>query len=153
VVGNKGQTVGNNKTVGGRCYGVSRDLRKGQSRLGSAERRLYEFYVVKDQVKRRKEDFQARLIRNLRRRGTCLVWKGTKDHKGYARMNFKFRGQHVTIHVHRVFMILMNCAPLPSGYEASHTQGCKHRTCVRHLQLQHYTENANVNGNEQAIPF
>ncbi len=126
------------------------------SRTGCPKRRMLEFRVVVDQVKRRKEEFIARLQRNLTAQGECLLYGGTLDHKGYARLNFRYRGRHVTIHAHRLFLILRQCAPLPKGFEAGHTKGCVSRTCVRHVELQHYRVNAHTNNGEtkdNQIPF
>ena len=113
-----------------------------RTREGNAARRQLEFAIVLDQVKRRKEAFIARLSSHIIQRGTCLCYEATKDHKGYARLNFRHKGKHISIAVQRVFMILKLCKPIPLAHEAGHTEECEHRTCVRHLQLEHYADNA-----------
>ena len=121
-------------------------FQKHQDRNGNPARRRLEFECILDQVKRRKSEFIARLQRHIRPAGDCLIFDGTMDHNGYPRMNFKFKGQHITLHAHRLFMILKNCALLPAGYEAGHEPGCPHRGCVRHLTLQHFRVNSVTNG-------
>jgi len=130
--------------------------REGQPRRGVAARRKLEFAVVCDQVRRRKPQFTARLQRHLRADGGCLLYAGTLDHKGYARINFKYGGRHVSIGAHRVFLILKICKPIPLEFEAGHEPGCKSRCCVRHVALQHYKSNAVTNGQKAAradVPF
>jgi hypothetical protein len=128
---------------------ADKTLRNGQTRDGNPARRKLEFAVVKDQLARRREKFIARLTSRLVRRGDCLCYEGTLDHKGYARMNFRYRGQHVSIHVHRLFLILKIGKPIPQGYESGHEKHCQHRTCVQHVSLEHYTSNAVTQSAEQ----
>lgn len=119
--------------------------KNGQDRNGSAARRQLEFDVIVDQVKRRKQAFITRLQSRLVSTVTgCLYYEGAQDHKGYPVMNFKYRGQHVQIGVHRVFAILGACGPIPRGMEAAHADECTSRTCVRHVALQHYKDNAST---------
>lgn len=124
-------------------------IRKDQSRKGNPATRQLEFDVVMDQVKRRKEAFAARLTKHLRKRGECRVYDGTLDHKGYARLNIYYRGQHVTIHAHRLFLIMKIRKPIPLEYEAGHTEECNHRNCVVHVRLEHYKKNAATNGGKK----
>ena len=118
---------------------------KNQNRAGNPARRQLEFDVVRDQTMRRKDAFVARLVSHLHARGECMVYEGTLDHKGYARLNFRYRGMNVTIHAHRVFLIMQIGKPIPLGYEAAHEKGCQHRTCVAHVRLEHYKKNAATN--------
>lgn len=119
-----------------------KEYRRGQDRMGSKERRALEFAAIKDQVTRRKDGFMRRLQRNIEQIGECLCYKGSVDHKGYARLNIRYRGEHVSIHAHRLFLILKIKKPIPLGFEAGHLPECEHRTCVKHLRLEHYTSNA-----------
>ena len=116
--------------------------RNDQSRMGLARRRRLEYNAIRDQITRRKGEFTARLQRRLVERGACLCYVGTIDHKGYARFNVRYRGQHVTIHAHRAFLILKLGRPIRRGFEAGHLPECQHRTCVKHLREEHYTSNA-----------
>lgn len=122
--------------------------RNVQDRNGSAKRRKLEYDAIMDNVKRRKAQFTARLQARLERVGECLCYKGTLDHKGYARLNVSYlRGgkgpaQVVTIHAQRLFLILKLGRPLRRGYEAGHEERCSHRTCVLHVEEEHYKLNA-----------
>lgn len=126
--------------------------RQGQDRAGNRRRRRYEFEVVRDQVKRRKDKFADRLIARIRGLPNgCVEYRGTLDHKGYPRMTFKYKGQHVNMRAHSVFAILMTRAPIPIGMEVDHE--CKNRRCVRHLRLIPYKENAANVEKDQPCPF
>lgn len=113
-----------------------------RTRAGNEARRAKEFAVIVDQVKRRKEAFIKRLEANIVSVGDCLCYTGRKDHNGYPRLNFKYQGEHITITAARVFLILKLCGPIPLEHEAGHTEECQHRSCVKHLRLEHYTSNA-----------
>lgn len=113
--------------------------------MGNAERRAFEYAVIMDQIERRREEFMQRLSRHVERRGDCMCYLGTVDHKGYARLSFRYQGLHVSIHAHRVFLIIKTRAPIPLGYEAGHTHECQRRTCVKHVRLEHYRINAITN--------
>ena len=119
-----------------------RAWRSDQDRNGSAARRKLEFDAVVDQITRRKGKFIERLTRRLESRGECLCYRGTLDHKGYARLNLRYQGKHVTIHAHRLFLLMRLMRPLKRGMEAGHLPGCEHRTCIRHLREEHYKSNA-----------
>lgn len=101
-----------------------------------------------DNVKRRKAKFIARLEARLRKVGTCLCYDGTLDHKGYARLNLSYLpggkgpAQIITIHANRLFLIMKLGRPLRRGFEAGHEKDCHHRTCVIHVQEEHYKSNA-----------
>lgn len=116
--------------------------RNGQSREGNKVRRLLEFEAIVDQVKRRKEAFIERLNNRLEKKGYCRLYKGNLDHKGYARLNIRFKGKIITIHAHRLFLILKIKKPIPLGFEAGHLSNCTSRRCVVHVALQHYKDNA-----------
>lgn len=123
--------------------------RNDQSRMGLVRRRKLEFQAVMDNVIRRKDAFMQRLQRNLVKRGSCLCYRGTLDHKGYARLNLSHRHMYrgverkrVTIHAHRLFLILKLKRPIRRGYEAGHLSRCEHRTCVVHVREEHYRSNA-----------
>lgn len=121
---------------------MSRSWRSDQDRNGSAKRRRLEFNVIADQIARRKDAFMRRLQRRLRAVGDCLLYEGTKDHKGYARANFRYNGKLVTIGMHRAFLIMKLKRPIRRGYEAGHLPECQHRSCVKHLREEHYKTNA-----------
>lgn len=97
-----------------------------------------------DQIKRRKDAFMKRLTDRLEQRGGCVCYVGSLDHKGYARLNVRYKGQHVTLHAHRVFLILKQQRPIKRGYEAGHLPGCLYRTCVAHLREEHFKSNAST---------
>ena len=128
---------------------MEKRIRKSQSRKGNPETRKLEFDVIMDQVKRRKEAFAARLAKHLRTKGECRLYAGTLDHKGYARLNFRYQGRHVSIHAHRLFLIMKLRKPIPLEYEAGHEECCKHRNCVIHVRLEHYKKNASTNGGKK----
>lgn len=119
--------------------------RSDQDRNGNAKRRRLEFNAIMDQVRRRKAQFIARLQRRLRQEGHCLVFEDTRDHKGYARFNVRYKGKHVTIHAHRAFLILQLGRPIRRGFEAGHSEICDRRQCVAHLREEHYKTNAVTN--------
>lgn len=121
---------------------VVKHWRSDQDRNGSARRRRLEFEAITDQIKRRKAAFVERLKRRLEQVGHCLVYKGTLDHKGYARFNVRYKGKHVSIGAHRAFLILQLGRPIRRGYEAGHSEICEHRACVAHLREEHYRTNA-----------
>lgn len=125
---------------------MSKIFRRSQDRYGNPERRRLEFKAVVDQVERRKKEFIARLEGRLEQRGACRCYRGSLDHKGYARLNIRYKGENVTIHAHRLFLILKIRKPIPRGFEAGHLPGCRHRTCVAHLRLEHYSSNAATAG-------
>lgn len=130
---------------------MNKRWRKVQDRQGSARRRRLEFDVVMDQVRRRKDAFEQRLQRNLETRGECLCYRGTRDHKGYARLNLSYKPDErpariVTVHAHRLFLILKLRRPIRRGFEAGHTDECAHRTCVMHVAEEHYSSNAATAG-------
>lgn len=125
---------------------MEKPIRRDQSRKGNPETRRLEFAVVMDQVKRRKDAFAKRLTARLRKRGDCTIYDGTLDHKGYARLNIYYQGRIVTIHAHRLFLIMKLRKPIPLEYEAGHEPDCKHRNCVVHVRLEHYKKNASTNG-------
>jgi hypothetical protein len=114
---------------------------------------MLEFNVIRYHVKRDKARFIARLERNLRHVGECIVATGTADRNGYPRMNFRYKGHHVTIHTMRVIAILRNCAPIPAGHDVAHSAFCFNRCCVLHTELQHYGRNANTYANRNRTPF
>lgn len=128
--------------------------RNGQDRRGSTARRKLEWEVIVDQVRRRKHQFITRLERNITHTPEgCALYRGTLDHNGYPRINFRYNGSHVTIHAYRLFAILKHRAPLPVGYDAAHMPGCTSRRCVRHVEVQHYSVNARTRGEFVGVPF
>ena len=133
-------------------------MSKGQTRMGSAARRQLEWQVIVHQVKHRKEAFARRLTKNISRRGVgplgCLRYLGTLDRNGYPRMNFRDPEHgHVTILANRVFCILKEARPMQAGHDAAHTDGCRDRRCIRHVEQQPFQVNARTNGPHAGIPF
>jgi hypothetical protein len=100
-------------------------------------------------VRRRKDKFIARLTARLVKCGeSCLCYRGTLDHKGYARLTLSYkpdgapRARVIVIHAHRLFLILKLGRPIARGYEGGHDPVCPHRTCVFHIREEHYKSNA-----------
>ena len=116
---------------------------RGVTRSGSSKRRKLEFLCIRDQVRRRKAAFIARLeARTTHDAETgCRRYRATCS-DGYPLITFKFQGQSLVMKVHRVFAILRNCAPIPVGMDVGHLPHCKNRDCVAHTQLQPVKENA-----------
>lgn len=113
-----------------------------KTRRGKKSRRQLEFNVVRDQIVRRSQAFYARLLRNLQQVGDCIVYGGALSKNGYAYVTFRYKGQHVTIHAHRLFLILRLGTPIPVGIDAGHEFGCPHRHCVKHVFAQPFVDNA-----------
>lgn len=113
-----------------------------KTRRGKKSRRNLEFAVIRDQIERRSKAFYARLLRHLHRVGDCIVYNGSTVNCGYAAINFSYKGRHVQIHAHRVFLILKLGTPIPVGIDAGHEFGCPHRNCVLHVFAQPYEDNA-----------
>lgn len=109
-------------------------------REGKIRRRKLEFQVVRDQIQRRGSAFYQRIRARLEQCGDCFVYRGSKNPNGYARVNFKYKGQHVGIDAHRLFLLLKLGRPIRLGFDAGHT--CGKRDCVLHIMEQHYTSNA-----------
>lgn len=122
------------------------------TRNGKMTRRLMEFSVVRDQVKRRKNKFIEHLLRHLPKESDlagCLNFIGAISPDGYGSLSFRHKGEHVRIHVHRIFMILQLGKPIPVGHDAGHTSTCRSRSCVRHIELQHHKDNAVTNNGKK----
>lgn len=127
-----------------------RAWRNDQDRNGSAKRRRLEFAAVQQQLStpERRKRFIERLQRRLETRGDCLCYRGTLDHKGYARLNLSYKPhknvprQIVTIGAHRLFLLLKLARPMKRGMESGHLPECQHRTCVKHVREEHYKSNA-----------
>lgn len=122
-----------------------------------ARRRRLEFRAIDYNVRTRKAAFMKRLAARCDNVGDCLCYRGTLDHKGYARLNLSYPASEggpklgrVTIHAHRLFLILKLKRPIRRGYEAGHLPECEHRTCVLHLREEHYSTNAVTNYREAA---
>lgn len=98
-----------------------------------------EYEIVKEQVLKNKGRFLSRLSRNLSQVGDCLVWTGATQKNGYGRMNFRWRGKHVQLMVHRVFGVMFDHGPIPDGYHVDHC--CFNILCVKHLEVVPYQEN------------
>lgn len=115
----------------------------------SAARRQLEFDTIVHHVRKNKERFIQRLVRNTRYEGGCIVWGSdlNTNGSGYPNVNFRFNGKHVTMQTHRLFVILLIARPIAKGFEAGHT--CGNRRCVRHVLEQPYKENAGGRANPQ----
>ena len=131
--------------------------------MGNPDTRRWEFEAVRHSVKRNKQAFIDRLNRRLTPHGECLIHNGAQDGRGYARMNFWYKGRQQMIGVHRVILILKLAKPIPRGIEAGHTAKCISTCCVRHVEAQSYKENASASAKntnakkrrrvEQPCPF
>lgn len=104
-----------------------------------------------DQVTRRKAAFIARLNRRITPDGDCLLYNGSLA-DGYPCINFRYKGQHIKMKAHRVFMILKHKAPLPIGYDVGHTPECKSLRCVKHIELEHFYINAFTDPSGSHLP-
>ena len=134
--------------------GFALTRRLPRNRNGSAARRRLEFETILHHVRRDKAAFIRRLASRLRAtENGCLLYEATKV-DGYPTITFRYAGRHIVMRVHRVFVILKHCAPIPLGYETAHTPDCTSRACVRHIELQHFSENAATNnGGARNLPF
>lgn len=110
-------------------------------RAGKPTRRRLEFDVIRHHVKRDKAGFIARMQRNCMSYGSCVLWTGSTDACGYGRMNFRYQGKHVSIHAHRVTLILMLARPLGPGMESGHLPECRDHSCIKHVVEQHWKDN------------
>lgn len=111
---------------------------------GSKRRRLLEFQVIVEQVKRDKARFIRRLRGLVRSEGACVLFLGSQRYDGYARMNFRYKGRHVQIDAQRVFLILKLCRQIKLGHDAGHEPCCPHRHCVLHVFEQPVGDNARM---------
>ena len=108
---------------------------------------MTEFEIIVDQVKRRRDEFIARLQRRVSppvpnpELGTpCRFWLGQVTPNGYGRISFRLPGrEHTNLYVHRLFLILRLCRPLAADREAGHL--CHNRLCVVHLEEQTRNDN------------
>jgi len=101
-------------------------------------------------IKRDKDGFINRLIRNTESNGECLIWTGAINHKngGYGTLQFRVpvprkrgeAGKVITIGAHRLFLMLRLCRPIREGYEAGHFQ-CHDRLCMVHVEEQTRKQN------------
>lgn len=100
-----------------------------------------EWAVILDQIKRRKEQFIARLERNVRKDGDCYLWVGRGHSNGYGEINFRI-GTNKTfcIGAHRLFLILKIQRPIADGMEAGHFH-CHNARCMKHVVEQTRTNN------------
>lgn len=83
-----------------------------------------------------REKLAQRLSRHIDRDGSgCMNWKARKNQKGYARMNFRIDGRHVTLYAHRIMWTLANRRTPPRHLEIHHA--CDNPSCVNpaHLEL------------------
>ena len=84
-----------------------------------------------------------RLSRLIKREDSgCLIFQGTRNRDGYAKLNFWHEGKHVQLYAHRVFWTLANAREIPSNRVLDHV--CRNRACVNpaHLQLVSVATNA-----------
>lgn len=109
---------------------------------------MTEFQLIVRQVKLRKAEFTAKLIRHLRavpndRHDTpCMVWtKGYLQPNGYARTKMwdPEKKDYAYVYVHRLFLILKLCRPIAEGMEAGHL--CGNGLCVSHVEEQTRNDN------------
>lgn len=100
---------------------------------------MTEFQIIRREIQNNKERFIARLTRNLRKQGSCMLWKGRRGGGGegrtYAFMNFRVNGRVQPFLVHRIFLALRLCRPINRFMEAGH-YFCHNPICVVHVQEQ-----------------
>ena len=111
-----------------------------QNRAGVEARRLLEFNAVLHAVKRNKARFIQRLQRRLSAEGECFIYRATTV-DGYPQISLRYAGKHLCMKAQRLFLILKTGAQIPLGFDAGHFANCPSRACVRHIELQHHTEN------------
>lgn len=100
--------------------------------------------LLAEKVRKNKAGLIARLHRNTKRDGDCLVWVGAKNKYGYPKMNFRgLGGVHVQAYVHRVMWVLAANEDIPENLEIDHT--CNRRDCVnpKHMEIVTHVENMN----------
>lgn len=103
------------------------------------------------QVRTRKDAFIARLQRRVKPDGACLLYNGSLT-EGYPRINLRYKGKHLSIKAHRVFMILKHGKPLPMGCDVGHTPECHSRACVKHIELEIRTINSYTDPQGSHLP-
>jgi hypothetical protein len=90
-----------------------------------------------------KDKLAARLERNIARQANgCIEWKGASNNDGYRKMNFRHRGKHVQVYVHRVLWVLANNKEAPSHLVIDHE--CENRACCNPAHLRLRTQKTNV---------
>lgn len=105
---------------------------------------MTEFQIIQRELVGHKERFIARLTRNLRVRGACVIWTGY--HRGgklgneYPCMSFRIDGRSMPFSVHRIFLTLRLCRPINRFMEAGHYY-CHNSSCVRHVEEQTRAQN------------
>jgi hypothetical protein len=74
----------------------------------------------------------------------CIEFGGRVDSGGYARLNFRFDGKHVTVRAHRFFYVLSTGKNIPRNMVVDHK--CLNRRCCNpaHLQLVSGTTNSKL---------
>lgn len=76
-------------------------------------------------------------------RGGCIYFDGTMDNDGYARLNVRLHGNHVTIGAHRIACQLAHHGDdIPHWMEVAH-EVCDAPPCIHpfHLELQRRRQN------------
>lgn len=115
-----------------------------------------EFLIVADQIKRRREQFIARIERFTRTDGECVLWTGSRTGRGaYPGMNARIPNvpradSHFKLMVHRVALILRTGKPIPLDKEAGHFK-CHNPLCIKHVQLETRAENLAVRDERTAL--
>lgn len=94
-----------------------------------------EWEIICNEAVLHPERFIARLSRMTRVEGSCRIWAGTLNNKGYGRLGYNWNGRRIALCAHRVFLTLKLRHPIPDGYEAAHYQ-CFNRACVEHVYLE-----------------
>lgn len=124
-------------------------------RQGRPRRRQLEFEVVRDAVRRDKARFIARLEGCVKAVGECQLWTKSACPSGYGRTTLwsERLKKNVSIHAHRLFLILKLGRPIRVGYEAGHEAGCVDSLCVRHVEEQHWQENLKQQARGNDVPF
>lgn len=73
--------------------------------------------------------------------GSCLIWQGSRNPKGYGklRVDYKSRQTHRIVYEH-------HHGPIPQGLDIDHVKarGCKSRACVEITHLEAVTHRENL---------
>lgn len=85
---------------------------------------------------------EARLVKNSRWEGDCLVWIGKRNKRGYGSIEVDGR----TWRVHR-YVWTVACGPIPEGYVVLHL--CDNPSCLNLQHLAVGTQHDNVLDNLQ----
>lgn len=95
---------------------------------------MLEFNAVAARVRNNKDSFIRRLqaLVVMTPEG-CVRGLGHHTPDGYVKMNFRYKGKHIQIGMHRVALILKLGRQIKHKHDAGHEDDCKYRDCIRHV--------------------